>query len=286
MICNQCPRGCGVERFAERHGYCGVGDLPKVARIAPHYDEEPVISGSRGAGTIFFCGCSLKCVFCQNYQISSLDVGTVITPYQLSEEYRRLEALGVHNIEFVTPTHYVGAILQSLEFYRPKLPLIYNTSGYDKVETLRRLNGVIDIYLPDLKYSDAALAARLSDCGDYVSTALAAIDEMVRQCGAPVTSDGLLQRGVLIRHLILPSHTANSINVLRMIKERYGTRIPVSLMSQYIPAGRAEEYSYINRHLTAREYRKVLDELYVLELDGFVQDMASADAKYVPVWDY
>lgn len=284
--CSLCPRECNADRSSDSFGFCGVGDLPKIARIAPHYDEEPVISGSMGAGTIFFCGCSLRCVYCQNYSISSQDAGRYITPYQLSEEYRRLEDIGVHNIEFVTPTHYVGAILESLRYYRPKLPLIYNTSGYEKVETLKRLDGVIDVYLPDFKYSDNALAQRLSSCPDYVERAVDAIREMLRQTGENVIKDGLLKKGVIIRHLVLPSHTKNSIGVLERIASEFGTDVTVSLMSQYIPAGRAEDFPDINRRLTAREYGKVLDRLYALGLDGYAQDMASADQKYIPVWDY
>lgn len=286
MLCDLCPRECNVERTEYKGGFCGVGKLPKIARIAPHYDEEPFLSGTKGAGTIFFSGCSLRCVFCQNYTISSEDTGRYITPYQLSEEYRRLEDLGVHNIEFVTPTHYVDAIIESLGYYRPKVPLVYNSSGYDKVATLKKLDGIIDIYLPDLKYSDNALSSRLSSCDDYVETATAAISEMIRQTGEILIEDGLIKRGVMIRHLVLPSHVKNSIGVLELIKNNWGATIPVSLMSQYFPAGKADRYPDINRSLTTREYQKVLDKLYELDLDGFAQELSSADKKYVPVWDY
>lgn len=286
MLCDLCPRNCNIERTEYEGGFCGVGSLPKIARIAPHYDEEPILSGTGGAGTIFFSGCSLRCVYCQNYAISSQDTGRYITPYQLSEEYRRLEAMGVHNIEFVTPTHYVDAILESLSYYRPKLPLIYNSSGYDKVESLRKLDGIIDVYLPDFKYSDNALANQLSACSDYVETAIAAIGEMLRQTGDCIIEDGLLKKGVMIRHLVLPSHTKNSIGVLEIIKQNWDNKTSVSLMSQYFPAGKASDYPDINRRVTAREYQKVLDKLYELELDGFAQELSSADKKYVPVWDY
>ena len=286
MGCTLCPRNCGADRTDNRFGFCGVGSLPKIARIAPHFDEEPVLSGTSGAGTVFFCGCSLRCVYCQNYSISSQDTGRYITPYQLSEEYRRLEAMGVHNIEFVTPTHYIDVILESFSYYRPKLPLVYNSSGYEKVESLKRLEGIIDIYLPDFKYSDNALSQRLSSCPDYVETAIAAITEMLRQTGEPVIKDGLMQRGVIIRHLVLPSHVKNSLGVLELIKEHFGTEIPVSLMSQYFPAGRAADYPDINRRITPREYQKVLDHLYALGLDGYAQELSSSDEKYVPVWDY
>lgn len=286
MICGLCPRRCGADRSADSFGFCGVGVLPKIARIAPHYDEEPVISGQNGAGTIFFSGCNLRCVFCQNYDISARTVGRIITPYQLSEEYKRLESMGVHNIELVTPTHYTDAVIESFSLYRPKLPIIWNSSGYESVETLRRLDGIIDIYLPDFKYSDNEPAKRLSGCPDYVETAKAAIDEMIRQCGDQVTENGLMKRGVIIRHLVLPSHTKNSIGVLEIIKNKWDTKIPVSLMAQYFPAGKAGEYPDINRRLTKREYQKVLDKLYVLGLDGYAQDMESADKRYVPDWNY
>ncbi|MBQ7219154.1 MAG: radical SAM protein [Ruminococcus sp.] len=286
MICDLCPRECHIERGDTNGGYCGVGMLPKIARIAPHYDEEPILSGTHGAGTIFFSGCSLRCVFCQNYTISSEDNGRYITPYALSEEYKRLESMGVHNIEFVTPTHYIDAILESLEIYRPKLPLIYNSSGYDRADSLRRLEGIIDVYLPDFKYSDNMLANRLSGCNNYVEIATTAITEMLRQTGEPIIEDGLIKRGVIIRHLVLPNHVKNSIGVLELITEWFGTHVPISLMSQYFPAGRAEEFPDINRRVTKREYQKVLDKLYELGLDGFAQDTESADIKYVPKWDY
>ena len=286
MLCDLCPRECHIERTERQGGYCGVGTLPKIARIAPHYDEEPILSGTGGAGTVFFSGCSLRCVYCQNHEISADDFGTYITPYQLSEEYRRTEAMGVHNIEFVTPTHYIDAILESLCYYRPKLPLVYNSSGYEKVESLKKLDGVIDVYLPDFKYSDNALAKRLSACPDYAETAAAAIDEMLRQVGAPVMEDKLMKRGVMIRHLVLPSHVKNSIGVLEIIKEKWDSSVLVSLMSQYFPTGKADKYPDINRRITPREYQKVLDKLYELELDGFAQELESADKKYVPKWDY
>lgn len=286
MLCSQCPRKCNIERSESRFGYCGVGELPRLARVAPHYDEEPPISGTRGAGTIFFSGCNLRCVFCQNYEISAETLGRSVTPYQLSEEYRKLEAMGVHNIEFVTPSHYADAILESLRFYTPRVPLIWNSSGYDSLETLRRLDGIIDIYLPDFKYSDNALAGRLSNCPDYAETATSAIEEMLRQCGDVQMDGDLMTRGVIIRHLVLPSHTKNSIGVLDIIKERFGTRALVSLMAQYMPAGKAADYPDIDRRLTKREYNKVLEHFLDLGLDGFAQELDSSDKKYVPEWDY
>ena len=285
MQCDLCPRGCRIERNEDSFGYCGVGELPRIARAALHFDEEPPISGTHGAGTIFFSGCNLRCVYCQNYDISAKIQGTVITPYQLSEEYRRLEAMGAENIEFVTPSHYVNAILDSLKHYRPRVPLVWNSSGYEKVETLRKLDGIVDIYLPDFKYSDNALAKRLSNCGDYAETAVAAIGEMLRQQPENIIENGVMQRGVIIRHLVLPSHTKNSIGVLEIIKNEFGTRT-VSLMAQYMPAGKAEDHPDINRKLTKREYNKVFNKYIELDLDGFAQELDSSDEKYVPEWNY
>lgn len=286
MICDLCPRGCHIERNDIKHGFCGVGELPKIARAALHFNEEPPISGSRGAGTIFFSGCNLRCVFCQNYAISAQDKGKIITPYQLSEEYRRLEAMGAENIEFVTPSHYVNAILESLRYYQPRVPLIWNSSGYEKVETLTKLDGIIDVYLPDFKYSDNALAKRLSNCDNYVETAAAAIDEMIRQQPNNIIKSGVMKQGVIIRHLVLPSHTRNSIGVLELIHNKWNTSPLVSLMAQYMPAGKAEDYPDINRKLTKREYQKVLNKYLELDLDGFAQEPESSDKKYVPEWNY
>lgn len=294
MICDLCPRKCHTLRDDNNRGFCGVGELPKIARAALHFDEEPPVSGKHGAGTIFFSGCNLRCVFCQNYDISKEHQGVVITPYQLSEEYRKLEALGAQNIEFVTPSHYTNAILESLTYYRPQLPLIWNSSGYDSIDTLKRLEGVIDIYLPDFKYSDNVLAKRLSNCGDYVEIATAAVDEMIRQQPEIIIENGVMKRGVIIRHLVLPSHTKNSIGVLEMIAQRWnvpektenGTRALVSLMAQYMPAGRAADYPDINRKLTKREYNKVLNKYIELDLDGFAQELDSSDQRYVPEWNY
>lgn len=285
MKCNICPRGCDVDRDSAA-GFCRSTAQPRVARIAPHYDEEPVISGTRGTGAVFFSGCTLRCVYCQNYEISSDLVGRDISVGQLAREYRRLEEAGVHSIELVTPTHYTQAVIQSLSLYRPSVPVIYNCSGYERVETLRQLDGLVDIYLPDFKYIDGELAGRLSACPDYPQTATAAIDEMLRQRGAYTIEDGLMTSGVMIRHLVLPGHIRNSLGVLELIASRYSPNALVSVMSQYLPMGKAAEFPDINRRLTKREYDRVLDRLYALGLEGFAQELSSADKRYVPRWDY
>lgn len=262
-----------------------MGEEMRIARIAPHYDEEPLISGTNGTGAVFFSGCTLKCLYCQNHEISREGKGKVYTPYALSQEFRRLEDMGVHSIELITATHFLPGILQAFDLYRPTVPVIYNTSGYEKAETLRLLDGLVDVYLPDFKYSDDALAQRLSGCRNYRQTALEAIEEMIRQTGDVQTENGLIRKGVIIRHLVLPNHTQNSLAVLKLLKEHFGDRVLVSLMSQYLPCGKADETEDLNRRITRREYDKVLSALYGLDLDGYAQDLSSAEKEYIPQWD-
>lgn len=287
MICRLCPRNCRAERDENGgRGFCGLPSLAKVARIAPHMWEEPPISGKNGSGAVFFSGCTLRCVFCQNYEISALNRGRTINSKQLSEEFRRLESEGVHNINLVSPTPYVHCITEALDLYRPDIPIVYNSSGYEKVETLKALEGYVDIYLPDLKYSDNALALEYSRAKDYVETTIAAIGEMLRQTGkAELDEDGIMKKGTIIRHLVLPNHTKNSIGVLDIIKERFPD-MPVSLMGQYTPHGDIKKYPKLQRKITAREYNKVKNYLFESGLDGFVQELSSADEKYIPDWDY
>ena len=287
MICDLCPRQCAAVRGEKNgDGYCALGTLPKIARIAPHYWEEPCISGTKGSGAIFFSGCTLRCVFCQNYEISANGKGRYITPAQLSEEIKKLEASGTHNINLVSPTPFVAAILEAFEIYKPKIPIIYNCSGYEKVETLKKLEGVVDVYLPDFKYSDDNMALNFSGAKNYTDTALTAIGEMLRQTKtAEYDDDNMMTRGTIIRHLMLPNHTKNSIDALKLLAESFDSPL-VSLMCQYIPCGKAKDTPGLNRKITKREYEKVKNALFELELDGFVQDLSSADEKYIPVWNY
>lgn len=287
MICDLCPRQCAAVRGEKNgDGYCALGTLPKIARIAPHYWEEPCISGTKGSGAIFFSGCTLRCVFCQNYEISANGKGRYITPAQLSEEIKKLEASGAHNINLVSPTPFVAAILEAFEIYKPKIPIIYNCSGYEKVETLKKLEGVVDVYLPDFKYSDDNMALNFSGAKNYTDTALTAIGEMLRQTKtAEYDDDNMMTRGTIIRHLVLPNHTKNSIDALKLLAESFDSPL-VSLMCQYIPCGKAKDTPGLNRKITKREYEKVKNALFELELDGFVQDLSSADEKYIPVWNY
>ena len=290
MICNLCPRKCGAVRTAHSgNGFCKMGELPVVARVAPHYGEEPCISGTKGSGTVFFSGCTMRCVYCQNYEISNEDSGRTITPERLAECYKELEDKGVHNINLVTADHFAHAVVKSLEIYKPRIPIVYNCSGYTSPKTLSMLDGLVDIYLPDFKYADDFLAVKYSSAQNYVNTAVAAIHEMTFQVGLPqFDDDGIMKKGVIVRHLILPAHTKNSLEVLDIVKRRFGDQVLLSLMCQYIPMGKVsdKEFSRINRKITRREYDKVKLEMMRLGIDGFTQVLSSADESYVPEWDF
>ena len=290
MICNLCPRKCGAVRTAHSgNGFCKMGELPVVARVAPHYGEEPCISGTKGSGTVFFSGCTMRCVYCQNYEISNEDGGRTITPERLAECYKELEDKGVHNINLVTADHFAHPVVKSLEIYKPRIPIVYNCSGYTSPKTLSMLDGLVDIYLPDFKYADDFLAVKYSSAPNYVNTAVAAIHEMTFQVGLPqFDDDGIMKKGVIVRHLILPAHTKNSLEVLDIVKRRFGDQVLLSLMCQYIPMGKVSdrEFSRINRKITRREYDKVKLEMMRLGIDGFTQELSSADESYVPEWDF
>ena len=285
-ICTLCPRQCGSIRSADsNNGYCGMPSEPMAARAALHYGEEPCISGTRGSGTLFFSGCSLRCVFCQNESISHHKNGKPITVERLADIMRELEASGAHNINLVNPTHYAVSICKALELYRPNIPVVYNSGGYERVETLKMLEGLVDVYLPDCKYVDTALSASLSDAPDYFTYASAAIKEMVRQTGAvELNADGLATKGTIVRHLVLPGHTLNSMQVLDWL-----ATIPdiwVSLMFQYTPCGDLTNHKELQRPLTQRECDKVWRHLDDLGLtNGYVQDRKSSGTKMIPEFD-
>lgn len=287
MLCNLCPRHCNSERTdLSGNGFCQSGFLPKVAKIAPFYWEEPCISGDRGSGAIFFSGCTLKCVFCQNYEISAMHHGKYISVRQLADSYKSLENAGVHNINLISGSHFIDAIKNSLLLYKPKIPVVFNCGGYEDLESLKKLEGLVDIYMPDFKYSDDRLAQWYSHAPGYTTIAVRAIEEMIRQTGKPVLNQShMLTKGVLVRHLILPNHTKNSIGVLDILKEKFGGQILVSLMGQYIPHGKAKEFPKLSRKITKREYDKVAAHLLDLNLDGFMQELTAADEKYIPDWD-
>ena len=286
MICTLCPRNCGVERTAESGaGVCRMGTQPKIARAALHMWEEPCISGTRGSGAVFFSGCGLRCVFCQNEAISQQGEGKIVTPARLAEIFRELEAQGAHNINLVTAAHFVPAVLEALSLYRPNIPIVYNSSGYESIETLRMLSGVVDIYLPDYKYIDPNMAAMLSGARDYPEVAFAAIAEMVRQTSAPVYDEnGMMQRGTLIRHLVLPGLTGDSMKILTRIRDEF-PGIPVSLMGQYTPCGRALSMPGMDRKIKKKEYARVLAHMEAIGLDGYRQELGSADGAFIPSFD-
>ena len=287
MICDICPRKCGAIRTEHvGKGFCQAGTLPVVARIAPHFGEEPCISGTKGSGTVFFSGCTMRCKFCQNYEISSQPKGLTMTPDMLAECYKELEKEGVHTINLVTADHFAPAVAESLKIYKPSVPVVYNCSGYTSPKILNMLNGLVDIYLPDFKYSSDKLAVKLSSAPDYVNTALAAIKEMIFQVGLPeYDDDGIMQKGVIVRQLILPAHTKNSIEALDILEREFGRQIMVSLMCQYGPWGEVRNDPKLGRKLTKREYEKVKRALFSLDLDGFTQDMSSASEEYIPEWN-
>lgn len=285
--CTLCPRACGARRDeSSGDGFCRMGTTPVVARAALHFWEEPCISGTRGSGAVFFTGCSLGCAYCQNYEISAeRKTGRAVTPEELADIFQRLVEQGAHNINLVTATHFVPAVARALSVRKLPVPVVYNCGGYESVSTLKLLEGLVDIYLPDFKYADGALAARLSAAPDYPETARAAVLEMVRQTGPAVYGeDGLMKRGTLVRHMILPGHTRNSVAVLGTLA-KLPPGVPVSLMSQYVPCGRASEFPEINRRVTKREYAKVQGVLFSLGLDGYVQEGKAASRAYIPPFD-
>ena len=282
--CYLCPRMCGVDRSVAR-GFCGMGEAPVIARAALHRWEEPCISGTRGSGTVFFSGCTLRCIFCQNHAISREGLGVEVSEDYLRAAFERLIGEGAHNINLVTPTHFLPAILRALE--QPLcVPVVMNTGGYERVETLRRLDGRMDVYLPDLKYADDELGRRLSGAPDYFTHASRALIEMARQVGAPqYDAEGMMTRGMIVRHLVLPGHLGNTFRALRFIKNELPADTPVSLMAQYTPCVETP-YRALNRRLSRLEYDTVVNEMIRLGLsDGYVQELESADAEFIPPFE-
>lgn len=287
MICELCPRRCGAERTGtEGGGVCAMPELPVLARAALHFWEEPPISGKRGSGTVFFSGCPLKCVFCQNEAISQKNFGRAVSPARLREIFFELIAQGAHNINLVNPTHFSHILAEVLTEPLP-VPVVWNSGGYERVETLRALEGKVQIYLPDLKYLTPALAERCSAAPDYPQYAAAAVTEMVRQVGPyELDGEGLLKKGVVIRHLILPGQAAEAKRVMDWVEERFPPKtILFSLMSQYVPMGRAAAMPGLDRRLRGSEARAAEEYMAALGLEGFVQDRESASGEFVPAFD-
>ena len=288
MICRLCPQNCGAQRTeTEGKGYCRMPSVPILARAALHHWEEPPISGSRGSGTVFFSGCSLGCVFCQNEKISHQNFGRVVTLDRLREICEELAAQGAHNLNFVNPTHYAHAVAALLEDWRPPIPVVFNTGGYDKTDTLRRLEGKVDIYLPDLKYLNGETARRYSAAPDYPEIAQEAIREMVRQTGPCQFDDNrLLLRGTIIRHLILPGQLNQAKAVMDWTAREFapGT-VLFSLMSQYTPWGNLSACPELDRRLRPGEMRSAREYMENLGLAGFTQERTSARQEYTPPFD-
>ena len=289
--CTLCPRRCHAARSEGRTGYCKMTDRIRIARAALHMWEEPCISGKKGSGAVFFSGCGLRCIFCQNHEIAVGDCGLEITEDRLCEIFLELMEQGAANINLVTAAHYVPQVIRALDAARRKgmnLPVVYNSSGYEEVETIRMLEGYVDIYLPDLKYMESDLAKKFSNAPDYPEKATAAIAEMVGQTGpCQFSEDGYIQKGTIVRHLILPGHTRNSRAVLHYLHETYGKNIYISIMNQYTPVVPSDKYPELNRKVTAREYDKVLDTALSLGIEnGFFQEGETASESFIPAFDY
>ncbi len=313
MLCDICPRKCNIDR-AKTKGFCGMSKTPVAARAFLHMWEEPCISGTRGSGTVFFSGCNLKCIYCQNYEISHKGRGRELTVRELADIFLTLRDRGAHNINLVTPTHFVPAIREALSIAKDTaavgtvlpamktsdsaacsevldrrpldIPVVYNTNAYDSVLQLHSLENMVDIYLPDLKYISSDLSKQYSGAPDYFEKASAAIMEMYRQKGAPeFDSGGMMQKGVIIRHLVLPGHTAETLKVLDWISANLSKDAYVSLMSQYTPCHLASEHDRIGRRITRHEYDRVVSRFMKLGLNGFVQERGSASEEYIPDFD-
>ncbi len=287
--CTICPHNCGINRTNNQIGRCKSKDIVKIALYSTHNFEEPCISGKKGSGTVFFSNCNMNCVFCQNYEISQQGKGKEISIEELAEIFIKQQEKNVENINLVTPTSYVPQIIEAIKIARNKglkLPIVYNTNGYEKVETLKMLEGYVDIYLPDFKYSDNELGKRLSKVDNYFEIATKALKEMYRQTGKAVFNEnGIMQKGMIIRHLVLPNHILNSRRVLKWINENMH-EVYVSVMAQYFPTYKAKDIEDINRKLTKEEYEQIENYLYRLDLEnGYIQELGEHEEEYVPKWD-
>lgn len=292
--CTLCPRSCHVDRTSGQRGYCGQTAQIWAARAALHYWEEPCVSGKAGSGAVFFCGCPLRCVFCQNSVIAEGQAGRAVDAGRLAEVFLELQEKGANNINLVTPTHFVPQIAAALKLAKDaglRIPVVYNTGSYERVETLKMLEGLVDIYLPDLKYGSAEPGKRYSNAPDYFETACAAIAEMVRQVPEAVFEEGrdgqlLMKRGVIVRHLLLPGLSMDSRKVLRYLHDTYGNRIYISIMNQYTPMRRFENYPELNRRVDRRTYNRLVDFAVRIGIEnGFIQEGGTAEESFVPLWD-
>lgn len=290
MNCNICPRECGADRENGRIGVCGCDENIYISRAALHYWEEPPISYKKGSGTVFFSGCNLKCVFCQNREISRKMVGKPVTADRLYEIFRELKAQGAHNINLVTPTHYTEQLIPVLKRAKEEklgVPILWNSSGYEKAEEIRKLRGLVDIYLPDMKYIRAETAKKYSGAADYFDYSSKALDEMVLQAGEPVIHRGTMRRGVIVRHLILPGNTEESKEIIKYLFERYGNKIYISIMNQYTPMECVRDtHPELYRKVTEEEYLSVVEYAKMLGVENaFIQDGNTAEESFIPPFD-
>ena len=288
--CNLCPHKCQVNRNDNKTGRCKASNKVKIALYSIHDFEEPCISGERGSGTVFFSNCNLNCIYCQNYEISQLGKGKEITIQELAEIFLKQQEKEVENINLVTPTSYVPQIIEAIKIAKEKglkIPIVYNTNSYENIETLKMLEGYIDIYLPDLKYAENELGKKYSNINNYFEVATKAIKEMIRQVGeTKINEDGIMKKGVLIRHLVLPNNIKNSKKVLNWIKENLPQEIYISVMAQYFPTYKAKENIELNRKLTKQEWEEIED--YIEEINfknGYIQELGEHEEEYVPKWD-
>lgn len=286
--CFLCPRSCGADRENGERGFCGLGALPVVARAAAHFGEEPCISGSCGSGTVFFSGCNMHCVFCQNREISIIGQGKQVSVTRLAEIFAELEGSGVHNLNLVTATHFTDKVVEALKLAKPKIPVVWNSSAYESVETLKMLEGYVQVYMPDLKYSSSDAALRYSGARDYPEVAKRAILEMYRQTGPFVMDEeGLLKSGVLIRHLILPDRLDDAFDVMDWVSEHFPKNgVLFSLMSQFVPLANKEKYPELDRLLTKEEYERAQSYLSLSGIEnGYFQELSSATSELIPDFD-
>ena len=285
--CHICPHNCGVSRIGGEVGRCKATDKVKVALASLHNFEEPCISGKNGSGTVFFSNCNLSCVFCQNYEISQQGLGKEISVQELADIFIDQQNKNAENINLVTPTMYIYQIIEAIKIARENglsIPIVYNSNGYENVETIKALDGYIDIYLPDLKCFDDELALKYSGIKNYFENASKAIQEMYKQVGTPVLDEnGMMKKGLMIRHLVLPNHIQNSKDVLKWINDNMDNNIYVSVMAQYFPTNKAKEFPEINRKLTQEEYNEIEQYLYSLNLEnGYIQELGEHEEEYVP----
>lgn len=289
--CTICPRRCGVDRSSGKTGYCGESNIIRVARTSLHQWEEPCITGKYGSGTIFFSGCGLKCIFCQNYNIADSSVGKEFTIKELADAMIRLQENRASNINLVTAGHFIKELVPTIRRAKEKgltIPIVYNSSAYETVESLYKLEGLIDVYLPDCKFYDSRVSAQYAKAPDYFTVAAAAIEEMVRQAGEPQfdKKTGNMIKGVIVRHLILPGHTNDSKKIIEYLYNTYGDCIYLSIMNQYTPIKEWMDYPNLNRRVTKREYKKVIDYTLALGVNNaFIQEGETADQSFIPTFD-